>query len=239
MNQQQFIEIINNLKELANGTGGKVTMEDIKREFAGEELANEQLDMIMDYFNVAEQEEELDEVISQEKLDEIAKEDERFLKEYESDLKKSYEGIKLLDEFNEADYDGSMETVLVTVLKVAAEYKNKGIALADLTQDGNLLAFEMMQDKASFTYEELKAKLVKHYEATVKDTIDLNSDELRVLAKVNKLQETANRLFEENGKKVTLEELATELEWELETVYDLSKYTNHKLEHVEYKNLDI
>lgn len=237
MNQQQFIENINNLKELARGTGKQITMEDIKREFAGEELANEQLDMIMDFFNVSEEEHELEMNISQEKLDELAKEDERFLKEYEYDLRETYEGIKLFDEAGEAEFDGSLNTVLPAVLSLASEYKNKGVALADLTQEGNLVAFEFMKEKSSFSYEELKGKLITLYDNMVQGESKQTSEELKVLAKVNKLQETADRLFEELGRKVTLEDLAAELSWSIEEVTDLSKYTDNNLENVEYKNL--
>lgn len=237
MNQQQFIENINNLKELARGTGKQITMEDIKREFAGEELANEQLDMIMDFFNVSEEEHELEMNISQEKLDELAKEDERFLKEYEYDLRETYEGIKLFDEAGVAEFDGSLNTVLPAVLSLASEYKNKGVALADLTQEGNLVAFEFMKEKSSFSYEELKGKLITLYDNMVQGESKQTSEELKVLAKVNKLQETADRLFEELGRKVTLEDLAAELSWSIEEVTDLSKYTDNNLENVEYKNL--
>lgn len=238
MNQQQFIENINNLKEYAKGTGNRVTMEDIKREFAGEELAGEQLNMIMEFFNVSEEENEEQVSISQEKLDELAREDERFLKEYEYDLRETYPGIRLFKEVDEKTFDIGLDKVLAVVLNTAMEYKLQGIALADLTQEGNLVAFELIKQKNDFSCEELKEKLALCFDNMVQGQSRQNSDELKTLARVNKIQETADRLYEELGRKVTLEEIAAELSWSVEEVKDLSKYTDDNLENVSYKSLE-
>lgn len=250
MEQEKFIENINALKEYAKSVGNKVTMEDIRREFADMGLEQEQLDMIMEYFRQAKEEEAETAALPQEKLEQLAKEDRRFLKECARDLQECYGCGKFLSEMSgeekaqfaenfDIETDSGVSSMLLA-LDIAMQYQGKGVALADLVQEGNLCALEtgysmVGQGTGKIAYERICAAVRERIDAMVQAQLQITGDEQKTLAKVNRLQATADRLCEELGRKVTLAELAGELGWSGEEVSALSGYTDDSLKNVVYE----
>ncbi len=249
MEQEKFIENINALKEYAKSVGNKVTMEDIRREFADMALEQEQLDMIMAYFRQTK-EDEAEAALPQEKLEQLAKEDRRFLKEYARDLQECYGCGKFLSEMSEEEkaqfaenFDigtGSSVSSMLLALDIAMQYQGKGVALADLVQEGNLCALETnfseeCQDTGKIVYERILGAVRERIDGMVQAQMQIAGDEQKTLAKVNRLQATADRLCEELGRKVTLAELARELGWSDGEVSALSGYTDDRLKNVVYE----
>lgn len=249
MNQEKFLENISALKEISDSTGGEITMEDIKREFNDMPLEDGQLDMIMEYFR-KKNEEPQQVTISREKAEQIEKEDARFLKEYLGDLKQTYGFDKLLYEMSddertnfitEFESDVSGLSSMLLVLDVAMQFKGRAIALADLVQEGNLCMLEKFSECKEKGSGEAAYNLALNI---IKDRISqvvmqqqsITSDEQKVLAKVNRVQETADRLFEELGRKVTLKEIAEQLAWTEEELRELSGYTSDNFKHIIYEN---
>lgn len=250
MEQEKFIENINALKEYAKSIGNKVTMEDIRREFADMALEQEQLDMIMEYFCQTKEEEAETAALPQEKLEQLAKEDRRFLREYARDLQECYGCGKFLSEMSEEEkaqfaenFDigtGSSVSSMLLTLDIAMQYQGKGVALADLVQEGNLCALETnfseeCQVTGKIAYERIREVVRERIDTMVQAQLQIAGDEQKTLAKVNRLQAAADRLYNELGRKVTLAELAGELGWSDEEVSALSGYTDDSLNNVVYE----
>lgn len=209
MNEQQFLENINSLKEFARGNNGVVTREDVVREFGQDNITPQQLDMVMSYFQEKDEAAQ-EQGIPAEKLKELEAEDEAFTKIYSKELESG-----LGDEY-------------ASIFQLAKEYAGRGIALADLVQEGNLAYLEKAQGDVD------EAAIRSVFEEMTSAESGNAREAGRTLARINRIQATADRLYEELNRKVTLEEIASELAWSVEEVKELSAVTGDALENVVY-----
>lgn len=251
MEKNQFIDIINNLKECAAGTGTKVTRQDVIREFGNKEFDEAQIDMIMAYFAEKENEEiaepESENVeISEEKLASIKVEDDKFKIEYLRDLSQSIENCKLLADMDEDEkrdfidsFDPQSNKLLLAVYDWSLDFELRGVLLADLVAEGNLIAFEASQSIVGIgrnVYEKLQEVVTSHLDEMVsKEGMDISGQQ-KALEKVNLVQNCATQLSQELNRKVTSQEIAEKLSWTNEAVLEILDYTANKIEKVVYEN---
>ena len=102
---------------------------------------------------------------------------------------------------------------LETVCSLAAEYEGEEILMEDLIQEGNiglLLALEHLEEKE--TLAAYRVSLLNEINRALEDAIEAHRDEHsrseETLRRVRRLDEAAQSLMEELGRKVTPEELS-------------------------------
>lgn len=170
---------------------------------------------------------------------EIFREDSVYLKMYLSDLEEipalsENEKLTLWTEMkngNEAAQIQLMNGCFHEVVNIVKEYRNKGVNLEDLIQEGNMALLQSFDSIREFsTMEQVNGYLKDSVREAIEHLIDMevnDSDwENTVLAKINLIHEAAKHLAKELGRAATVKELAeyTRMtEEEIEDVKQLSK----------------
>lgn len=123
-----------------------------------------------------------------------------------------------------------IEIYLPKVLKIAKEYKNKGVLLEDLVQEGNMGLMSSIEsigniESTSHARDFIKKEICRWIEDATKEQEESIQFEQNVINKINYIYETIGELEKDLGREVTLEELSfyTKLpKEELEEILDLS-----------------
>lgn len=169
----------------------------------------------------------------------ISEEDSVYFKMYLSDL----EAIPVLSENekitlwtkmkngNEAAKKQLMNGYFHEVVNIAKEYRNQGVNLEDLIQEGNMVllqSFDSIKEFAAIDQVNgyLKDTIKEGIEHLIDEEVNESDWENTMLAKINLIHEAANYLAKELGRAATVKELSeyTRMtEEEIETAKGLSK----------------
>jgi RNA polymerase primary sigma factor len=106
-----------------------------------------------------------------------------------------------------------IEVNLHYVVKLASEYKNMGITLEDLIQEGNIGLMCSLEEIESLENEEQIKDFITDYikksiMAAIKEQKENNSFENRVMEKAKYIRDSANELLEDLGREANIHELA-------------------------------
>lgn len=115
------------------------------------------------------------------------------------------------------------EVYLMEAIKVAAEYRNRGIALADLIQEANIGLMIALAEKEEINHELLIRKMKEALEAVVEMESKEIEVEERLVRDVNFLNDVSKEISERTGETPTLEELVQYLGMTEEEVKTLMK----------------
>lgn len=203
------------------------------------EKANEYTNAVMEDLARSEKEEATDlEQLDEENNKEIqknkAEEDSVYLKMYLEDL----EGVpaeakgevqQLINKMREGDLSGKtrfLEIYLRKVIALAQEYKNRGVILEDLIQEGNIGLMCGVESVIADTnpgeeIDYLNNTIRKYIELAISEEIESEDFEKRVVDKVSYITAAAKELEEDLLREATLDELAAYLKMTKEEVADI------------------
>lgn len=203
LEEQVFIEAINNLKEFAKLNGGIVTKKDIMDYFSGVELEERQLQLIYGYLQnnhikisdveikenafenmnhkLMEKREETEQAFHETQKDSDQETDKKLLAMYMEDLKlinASDENLEILLKLV-LDGDKKAENQLIEYFlpKIVAwiePFKNKGVSSGDLIQEGNLILIMLLHEKSSISEKEWNTK----FEYLLKEKVEHACNEM-------------------------------------------------------------
>lgn len=224
MNQEiKFLEKLRELKVEVSSTHRKMTDEEICEYFEQQDLSPAQLQMIRDYIEEDDKNE-----------DELSEEDRIYLEECEE----MYGAIPLLDTSNLSIYqkviDGNREAYeslaaqyMPKVLDVAKAHKSEGILLEDLVSEGLIGLTEglTMITNAGTAHEEIMNAIRKSIRLYLMETDAETAHDNSIIDKVRKMDEALNVLKEDLGRKVYIEEVADYMNITEEAVWDILKLT--------------
>ncbi len=164
----------------------------------------------------------------------IYDEDSAYLEMYLEDLKaikeSTYEEEIILinkilkgDDFAKKRY---IEANLHNVVKIAADYKNQGVSMEDLIQEGNIgliSSMEMMSEvKNCKQGKEMALDFIRKYmEAAIAEQKENSSFEDSIVEKINHIREGANELAKDLGRKANIQELAGYIKIPVEEIEDM------------------
>lgn len=119
-----------------------------------------------------------------------------------------------------------LELYLRRVLRIAQEYKNRGVILEDLIQEGNIglmYAVERFVSESNLGDEtEFIDQTIREYiESAISDEIESENLEKRVMDKISYITSAAKELEEDLCREATLEELSAFLKMSKEEVVDI------------------
>lgn len=254
--KNKFLQLLEDIKDFA-AVNNRIIDQVTVKEFFEEEITQDQLEMVYAYLESneitvqghksAEHDVELfrisqeEAALPQEERAEEQKpvEEEQYLEQYINELSMTEplseeEKTILFKKIGEKDALAKsrlIEGMLGFVVELAKEYKNRGLLLSDLIQEGNIglmLAVEELgelePENTGMAYLEQKIRLSMKEAIAENNEIRKAADD--VLIKSNVIHEGAKNLAEELERGITIEELAKYLQMqenEIEDILQISK----------------
>lgn len=243
--EQKFKEVLDGLKLIAQAQENVISEKEVRESFAKEDikLSKEQFELVLNF-------------LRQEKVNISSKgrgsitdfenttpveRDEQFFQMYKKDLR----GVKKYskEELEElmSDMSGNQEAIMESFLRDVTDwvepYRDSGLMMCDLVQEGNLALVEAF---AQFTgsgaaelRKYLKDAVVKAVTAAVCEQEGQDNVALKILSRVNAVNDCARVMAEEMGRKVTLAEVAAHLNMTEEELREIDKLSGYQLENIE------
>lgn len=260
--QDKLMEMLLSIKEVARVQQNVITKEEIKNYFNGEDIDDSQFAAIyqylgengiaipgfihVEYGKPEEDEEELEETktasVEEEDEDELSEKPD-ILSLYMEELGelKKVETSELASFFmlaRKGDAQAKnklIESYLPIAVEIANEYKDKGVLIEDLIQEGNigllqgiasLDTLENMDDAEEFLRENIKMAIC----AIIDDSgeIDLESS---MISKTSLLNEAIKFMTNDLGHTPTLEELSTYTQVPIDEVKELLALSKDAVKH--------
>lgn len=198
-------------------------------------------------------EEELNEDEEQEDqkkvVEESSLEEDKYLSMYLEELselntKEEKERNILLEKIAENDPMAKsrlIESYLPKVVDIAKQFVNRGLALSDLIQEGNiglmLTLDDLLQESDLDSIEErLEQGIITVIEDAIEEVDSVKIANKQIVSRVNYLNEGARNLEEEMGRTVNIEELARYLEMSQEEVADIIRVSDDEIVVMENKD---
>ncbi len=136
---------------------------------------------------------------------------------------------RLLDEIlagSQAAVKRLVEGKLGQAVKIAEEYKDRGLTMNDLVQEANIALLLTAQEYGGGDFNGQAEERIRRM---IEDAMELQSSEYRVeeemLARVNVLKDISASMAEELGREATVEELAERMKMTEEEIKDIMKLT--------------
>lgn len=151
----------------------------------------------------------------------LQEEDSVYLKMYLEDL----EGIKdctseeewmLIEHITKGDFPAKQRYIegnLRNIVKIAKEYRNQGVTLEDLIQEGNIALMDALEHLQEFLEKETIGEQIAQYvrnslEAVIKEEKESSSFGNSIVDKTSFLNSAAKELAEDLGRDADIHELA-------------------------------
>lgn len=124
------------------------------------------------------------------------------------------------------------------VIDIARLYTGQGVALEDLVGEGNigiLMGIKMLDlcESVEEVDEFITKTVMDSMESLIMDTFKTDDFDLKVLERVNALNDKARDLAEDLERLVTVEELAKELEMEEEYIRETIRLSGNAISYIE------
>ena len=237
----EFLEKLNYLLKLAQAQGNQITIEEVKAYFSKDALTEEQVELVFEYLMAQKVAVKgYVKLTSEEEKTQFTEEEERYLKEYELELKSIREAQpgeleKLLKKVIEGDENAKarlIELYMGQVVQIAKQMHQPEVFLGDLIQEGNLgivLGVEMITDPET-AEETIHLQVKQSMQLLLEEQSELSNRDKKMVEKVQALDESIQALTEELGRKVTIDELAVYMGLEVEEIEDILKLTGEESE---------
>lgn len=239
----EFLEKLMGLVGLAKEHGSQISIDEVKNYFSEEKLTGEQMDLVLDYLlsqKVAVKGYLKMESVSEEKKTVFTEEEKSYLKEYLEDLKafrEAADGEKetLYVKVFQGDVNAKnrlVELYLKEVVEIAKEMYHEDIFLGDMIQEGNvglILGIEMIE-RAEDAHDVIVAQIRQNMQMLIEEQTESVSRDKKMVEKVSFLDESIEKLTEELGRKVTIDELAVYMGMTEEEIEDILRLTGEEAE---------
>jgi RNA polymerase primary sigma factor len=152
--------------------------------------------------------------------DTLQEEDSVYLKMYLEDL----EGIKdctleeemtLINHIITGDFPAKQRYIegnLRNVIKIAKEYRNKGVTLEDLIQEGNIALMDALEHLQEFEKETIREQIIQYIrnfiEAVINEEKESSRFENSIVDRTDFLNNAAKEVAEDLGRNADIHELA-------------------------------
>lgn len=234
--QEKFVAAMARLKNLAGEYENVLAKEDIKEELSDMKLDDSQMELVYQYLT-----ENKITVVNyepvKEQTEDTAEEDDRFLSMYLEDLAEQ-EAVseQELDTWlaaylsGDSDrMDGIVSAMLPKVVDFAKIYKNQGLLLSDIIQEGNIgLLTGMAELKPEFSVEQAKEFLAKSIcnamEAALYEQDEALKTEEQMLRDAQEVKQVIQDLEEEYGRKPLMEDIAERMKKDISEIEDIMKW---------------
>jgi len=212
----EFREKLAGILNLCKTRNNQIEKNAVEDYFKEDKLSREQMDLVFDYLlaqniivknyiktggTVTATEENPEPILSPE--------EQQYLHTYEKEL------AQMKD-------DTPMPSYLKKVLQIAKELHRPEIFLGDLVQEGNVGLMTAMTQE-SYTEETLLSAARESMQSLLESQSELHKKDKRMADRVNDLDQQIQKLTQELGRKITVDELATHLKITEEEIADILK----------------
>lgn len=242
MNQVEFARVLQQLKDTARLQENMLTSEQIQEAFDSLSLTEEQMGLIHEYFNK-----------SNIGIDAPSDSDANLTGEDTSYLNMYLEELKDLPEVTDGEKRAVMmsalaqdssacnkltEIFLPQVVEIAKLYAGQGALVEDLIGEGNVaLSMGVTMLDCVESIDEIDGFLAKMImdamEEYISDDTDSHQAGEKVLDKVNMVNDKSKEMAEELLRKVTVEELAQEMQLAEEEIREAIRLSANHMEYIE------
>ncbi|MFA9462838.1 MAG: sigma factor [Velocimicrobium sp.] len=237
LDRTKFLEMLRDLKDIAATQGNALTQKEMKEYFNEMDLSEEHYQHIYNY--LAENQIEIDgfegkKVVEVEKDEPMSEADSIYLKMYLKELrmldKLTKEEESLLLQEVKMEKPGAKERFihdwLPKVVRIARMYKNQGVLLEDLIQEGNIGLLSGIDTIVSLEDTVnvdgyLKNVIRKAVEASLLENESEEDLENALLGRINLIDEATKYLARELGRVATIDELAEYTKLSVEEITDI------------------
>lgn len=242
-NESRFQEKLHKILERAEENGNRLSGDEVKTFLEEEQLTEDQMQLVFDflvtkkitltgYYYADRQEKPVE-------SEEFTAEEQSYLADYTEDLKSMKpeqpgEREMLFKAASEGDPEAKRrltELYLSVVLDTAKALHEPGVHIGDMVQEGNLnliLAIEMITNVA-----EADAFLCREIRRGVISVVDEQKDTERkgnqIADRANELNDLLHEMAEEEGRAVTMQEVAERMQISVEEVLDIVKLAGEDL----------
>ena len=245
MTQEEFLRNLVKLRAEAKRQRGQITKEQVDRFFIGSDITPEQLSYVYDYFNNLRGVKlvtELSESKPAKKMESVSKNGRPvYTRESPEDGQKRR--IARIREILEAPKDTPdiielfSEMYMDEVEDIARLYEGQGVPRDDLIGEGNVAVVIASRSlELCETPEEVEALVVRMVmnamENVIIDESAWGDEALQILKRVNEVNDRAKELSEDLNRRVTVEEIALELDTSPEHIQDIMKLTGDQIEYI-------
>jgi len=245
--QDKFIEMIEDVTELAKINGREVTKDFLVEYFKELQLEDSQMQLVYDYMiehNISVKGYDKNPSKKNEKTVEYSEKDEaesEYLNIYLKEVKKTKNVSEPLNELVRKMCDGdddSREQIinyfLPKVIEHAGKYKTKGLSQSDLIQEGNIgVLLGLAELKGSETVEQINRTIMDSVTGSMLNAIDELSAHRKtsrhIIKKADMVKEKAEELAQAMNDKMTMQEMADYMEMDLSEVEDILRMTGEEL----------
>ena len=225
-NQQDFLQTIMELKEMAAAQGGQISPGEIRGAFPEMELTEEHLRFISSYlagYHIEVEEYEAQEENWEPETMEEDPGDSRLADLYlQESLKtaalspeETEELLARLAEGREEARDRLVEANLPLAAELAAEYRDRGLFYSDLIQESNLgllLAIDAYRPGMEETFEAYLSRSIRQQiEEALREYNASTRSSVEMAGQINQLNEISAAFAREHGREAKIEELASRM----------------------------
>lgn len=239
----EFLEKLMGLLNFAKEQGSQISIEEVKQYFSEEELTEEQMELVFDYLlaqKVVVRGYLKMEFAGEEKKVVFTEEEESYLKEYLEDLKAfraaaDGEREDLYAKVLQGDVNAKnrlVELYLKEVVEIAKEMYQDEIFLGDMIQEGNvglILGIDMIRNVEE-AHDVIVAQIRQNMQMLTEEHAEAVSRDKKMVEKVSFLDESIEKLTEELGRKVAIDELAVYMGMTEEEIADILRLTGEETE---------
>ena len=246
--QKEFLKQLEDLLDYAKAKESKISKKEIQDYFSEMNLKEEQLTLVYAY--MAEHNVEVEGFALEKKEEKMTAEDSRYLKFYRREINAlpardevyMAEIYKKLSAGDEAVKTIVVESHLKRVVTLASKYKNRGVLLEDLIQEGNIALIEAVErlcgmtemvsenGKSSSVKKEIDRAVRAHLIELVDEIQAENGWENTIVAKTNLIHEATKVLAEDLGRIANIHELAEYTKMAEEEIAEFAELSLDKIE---------
>ena len=240
--EQEFLSALQKLVRKARENGGVTTWEEIRENFSGFDLSEEQEQQIREYLEASKI--GVDEALPEEEL--LEEEEHHFLEDYLEELaalkmpdENLLTAIKIQAMAGEKDAQTKLaEAMLPKVVDIARLYAGQGVYLEDLIGTGNealmqAVSLLMALDSPDEVEGEIGRRVMNAMEDLVSANLDEKAMEEEAEALVNRVAKAAADLSGELRRKVSPGELSAESGLSMDEIMEAVRLTADGIEDLE------
>lgn len=240
MNREEFQKKLAELGKFAEEKGGSISDMEVKHFLEEYKLSEEQYQLVFAYlaarqvavegYAAPKEEEEKEEIP-------LLPEEEHFLNNYKQALgnllifKKDLVlemCKKVEDTRDDMAKNRLIELMLSEVLRLADEFRGRGMLLGDLVQEGNIglmLALETLglRPEGMSALEYLRREIRAAISQAIEDDLNEKLENDALAGKLNDLSDSIQKLSEDFGDQVSIEELSAFTDMSVEEIEELLK----------------
>lgn len=244
----EFLEQLRKLQSKAEGNQRTITQQEIQQFSKENSLGEEQMKSVFTYLQAQGIKIEGCEVVQQEKKEKVAltTAEEAYLTDYQNDMsyikaEQSGEKERLFEQAVAGDALAKarlIEIYMPIVVEIALEMNTADVYLGDLVQEGNvslMLALETLSLENADAI--LRDEIRRGMQALIAEQTDTKKRDHILVEKVNNLDESIQKMKEDKGREITIDELSEYLNISDKEILDLIKLAGEDLENPEEEEL--